>query len=144
MPGNSRAGVQALEGGEQLVDVGGIEASAVVAHVAGDAGVRGRGHPELDDGDVAAGGEFPGVAQEAGQDGAGEGGVGERPGGLLDREGDAAVRVLALEFCGYGGRLGAEVDPAGGLISVCAMRDRHARESRTSPMCWLAATIRPV
>ena len=75
--GELARGVQALEWCEQLVGVCGIEARAVVPHVAADAGVRGRGHPELDRGVVAAGGELPGVVQQVAQGFADESTVGQ-------------------------------------------------------------------
>ena len=103
-------GVQALEWLEQLVRECGVEARTVVPHVAADAGVRGGGHPELDRSVVAATGELPGVVQQVVQYFADKVGVGHGTGGLLDREADAAARVLALEFGGDGGCLGTEID----------------------------------
>ncbi len=89
---------------------GGVEARAVVAHVAADAAVRGGSHSELDRGVAAAAGELPGVVQQLVQHLADEVGVGHGPGWLLDRAADAAARVPAPEPGSDGGGLGAEID----------------------------------
>src|ERR1039457_3064589 len=115
---NARAGeialrMQPLEWLEQLVRVGGVEAGAVVAHVAADTGALDRDRPELDQRFTPAGGEFPGIAQQVLQYGADKRAVRPGPDWVLDDEADAAARSLALEFLGNAGGLGAEIDGLG-------------------------------
>src|SRR3984957_844570 len=90
--------MQSLERLEQLPGVGGVEASAVVAHV--KAALRGPlwGHPELDCRVVASGGELPGVVQQVLQYRADKRRVCGCPGRLLDGEAHMTVRSLALKF----------------------------------------------
>ena len=103
-------GMQPLERVEQLVPVSGIEARAVVADVAADVGIPSRRRPELEQGIIPAGREFPGVIQQVLQDRADEARICQRPGWLLDGEADAAVRALALEFPGDAGHFGTEIN----------------------------------
>ena len=104
--GEFAGGMQALEGREELVHVGRVEADAVVADIAGDLAVCDRSHPELDPGVVGAAGELPGVVQQVDQHLADQHAVGQGPGRLLNAKGDAAGRVGLLAFGGDDGHLG--------------------------------------
>ena len=90
--------MQSLERLEQFPGIGGVEASAVVAHV--KAAARGPvwGHPELDYRVVASGGELPGVVQQVLQYRADKHRVCRCQSRLLDGEAHMTVRSLALEF----------------------------------------------
>ena len=86
VPGKSLDRVQALEGDEELVGVGHVEARSVVPHKEGRGrGGRGggrawrppgvAGQSELNDGRIPPIGVFPGVLQEIGEDGFEQAGV---------------------------------------------------------------------
>src|SRR5580693_6624170 len=102
--------MQSLERLEQLPGVGGIEASAVVAHVKAAARGPFRGHPELDCRVVAPGGVLPGVVQQVLQYRADKRRVCRGQGRLLDGEAHMTVRFLALEFRSDVGSLGPQVE----------------------------------
>ena len=105
--------MQSHERLEQLPDVGGVEASAVIAHE--KAAARGPvwGHPELDSRVLASGGELPGVVQQVLQHRADKRRVRCGQGRLLDGEAHMTVRSLALEFRSDIGDLCPQVDYLG-------------------------------
>src|SRR6202167_6465528 len=102
--------MHSLERLDQLPGVGGVEASAVVAHEKDAARGLVWGHPELDGCVVAFGGELPGVVQQVLQYRADKRRVRRGQGRLLDDEAHMAVRCLALEIRGDVGDLCTQVD----------------------------------
>jgi hypothetical protein len=102
--------MQPLKRQEELVHVHGVEADAIVAHVAAHAGLRGRPRPELDRGTVPVRGEFPGISQEVSQHHTDKSVIPQHPGWLLDGKTHASAGVLTLQVPGDAGDLGTEIN----------------------------------
>src|SRR3984957_14941335 len=113
--GGAEAGVLAgrvepLEGLEQLVGVGGIEAGPVVAYVAAEGGVIDGSGGELDGGVLAASGELPRVLEQVRQHDPDQGRIDGDPDAVLDGHPDPAAGVTRGQLVADGGDLGAEVE----------------------------------
>src|SRR5580698_2104384 len=108
--GKFDGGVQSLEGLEQLVHIGRIEAYAVVAHITADRRLIVGGGGELDAGVVAPGGELPGILDQVLEQGADETTVRGRPDAALDGEADLAAGLAGSQFTGDRNYLPAEID----------------------------------
>jgi circadian clock protein KaiC len=108
--GKFAGAVEALEGLEQLVRVGGIEADPVVADTAADRGLILGGGGELDDGVVAPDGELPGVLDQVVENGADENTIRGGPDAVLDGEADPAAGITGSQAVGDRADLRAEID----------------------------------